>query len=217
MNNESGRCGLAQEDPLSRRSFTTMSLRRVLLGCNYRSRRWHLLVNVVGGSFLLRNRDRVRLYRVVGIDTATADIRPGAFFIDAEVSVGAGTFVNHRCYFSSWARIDIGGKCDIGNEVMFGTVTHDIGPPSRRAGRHRARPISVGEGCWIGARAQVLPGVTIGPGCVVAAGAVVASDCPPHTLVAGVPAVVKRRLGDETTRAEQGLADAALDAAPLTL
>jgi maltose O-acetyltransferase len=178
-------------------------LRRVLLGRNYRSRRWHFLVNAVGGSFLLRHRDRAWVYRVAGIDTATADIRPGAFFVDAEVSVGAGTFVNHRCYFSSWARIEIGQNCDIGNEVMFGTVTHDIGPATRRAGQHRVEPIAVGAGCWIGARAQILPGVTIGPGCVVAAGSVVSSDCPAHTLVAGVPAIAKRKLDVETNGYER--------------
>lgn len=197
----------------SRRCLTTMSatllqppsraeLRGALLGTNYRSRRWHFLVNAIGGSFLLRHRDRARVYRAVGIDTATADIRPGAFFVDAEVSVGAGTFVNHRCYFSSWARIEIGQNCDIGNEVMFGTVTHDIGPAARRAGEHRVKPISVGEGCWIGARAQILPGVTIGPGCVVAAGSLVSRDFPSNTLVAGVPAVAKRRLDIETPRRE---------------
>jgi maltose O-acetyltransferase len=167
---------------------------RALIGRNYRSRRWHLLVNTIGGSFLLRRCDRARLYRAVGIATATTDIRPSAFFFDSHVSIGAGTFVNHRCYFSSWARIDIGENCDIGNEVMFGTVTHEIGPASRRAGTHRAEPITVGDGSWIGARALILPGVKIGPGSVVAAGSVVADDCPPNTLIAGVPAILKRRL-----------------------
>jgi maltose O-acetyltransferase len=180
-------------------------LRRTLLGRNYRARRWHFLVNTIGGSFLLRHGDRARIYRAVGIRTATVDIRPSAFFVDAEVSFGAGTFVNHRCYFSSWARIDVGRDCSIANEVMFGTVTHEIGSSDKRAGEHRARAISVGDGCWIGARAQILPGVTIGHGCVVAAGSVVTSDCPADTLVAGVPATVRRQLGVNGARSEREL------------
>jgi acetyltransferase-like isoleucine patch superfamily enzyme len=172
------------------------ALRRVLIGSDYRSRRWHLLVNVIGGSFLLRRRDRARVYRVAGIRTATSEIRPGVFFRDSEVSLGPGTLINHRCYFSSWAPITIGRNCDIASEVMFGTVTHEIGPQTRRAGQLRSEPISVGDGSWIGARAVILPGVTIGAGCIVAAGAVVTRDCPPNTILAGVPATVRRQLQD---------------------
>jgi acetyltransferase-like isoleucine patch superfamily enzyme len=178
-------------------AISVAMLRRVLIGRDYRSRRWHLLVNVIGGSFLLRRRDRARIYRAAGIRTATTEIRPGVFFRDCEVSLGKGTLINHRCYFSSWAPIAIGANCDVASEAMFGTVSHEIGSPSRRAGPLRAEPISVGDGCWIGARAVVLPGVRIGAGCIVAAGAVVTSDCPPNVLVAGVPATVRRELAGE--------------------
>lgn len=55
-------------------------------------------------------------------------------------------------------------------------------------------PVKIGEYCWIGARSTILPGVTIGEGSVVAAGSVVTKDVPPHSLVAGVPAMVKKKL-----------------------
>lgn len=55
-------------------------------------------------------------------------------------------------------------------------------------------PVNIGDYCWIGARSTILPGVTIGECSVVAAGSVVTKDVPPHCLVAGVPAVVKREL-----------------------
>jgi maltose O-acetyltransferase len=57
-----------------------------------------------------------------------------------------------------------------------------------------ARPVSIEDGAWIAARVTILPGVTIGRGTVVAAGAVVTRDVPPNTLAAGVPARVKREL-----------------------
>lgn len=60
----------------------------------------------------------------------------------------------------------------------------------------RARPITIGEDCWFGAGAMVMPGVTVGDRVVVAAGSVVTRDVPSDTLVAGVPATVKRSLLD---------------------
>jgi acetyltransferase-like isoleucine patch superfamily enzyme len=55
-------------------------------------------------------------------------------------------------------------------------------------------PIKIGEGVWIGARATILPGVTIGAGSVVAAGSLVTKDMPANVLIAGVPAKVIREL-----------------------
>ena len=55
-------------------------------------------------------------------------------------------------------------------------------------------PIVIGDKVWIGANATVLPGVTIGKGAIVAAGAVVTRDVPPNTIVAGVPARVVREI-----------------------
>jgi maltose O-acetyltransferase len=92
------------------------------------------------------------------------------------------------------ADIVIGERCDIGPGVVFIPGGHLIGTASRRAGAGTALPIRVGNGCWIGAGSRVLGGVTIGDGAVVAAGAVVTRDVQPDTLVAGVPAVFKRRL-----------------------
>ena len=73
------------------------------------------------------------------------------------------------------------------------TGSHQLGDRRRRAGPPLPRPVRIGSGCWLGARVIVLPGVTIGPGCIIAAGAVVAQDCAADGLYAGVPA---RRLRD---------------------
>ncbi len=73
-------------------------------------------------------------------------------------------------------------------EVSFIGITHEIGSAQSRAGADVSYPIKVGNGCWIGARSTILPGVTVGDGCIIAAGSVVNKDCEPNSLYAGVPA-----------------------------
>jgi acetyltransferase-like isoleucine patch superfamily enzyme len=74
------------------------------------------------------------------------------------------------------------------------TTTHDIGPHEQRCHGSRSEPVTIGDGAWIGTRALILPGVHVGAGCVVAAGAVVTDSVPPDSLVGGVPAKVLRTL-----------------------
>ena len=121
-------------------------------------------------------------------------VLPGCYFFGADVTIGEESWINHRCYFDTRAHVEIGRSCDVGMEVMFCTSTHDVGPALKRAGRYRTAPITVGDGSWIGSRAVVLPGVTIGEGCIVGAGAVVNRDCEPHGMYAGVPARRVREL-----------------------
>ncbi|WP_081357668.1 acyltransferase [Neomoorella thermoacetica] len=73
-------------------------------------------------------------------------------------------------------------------EVMICTSTHVIGEKNKRAGESKNLPVIIGDGCWIGTRAVILPGVKIGEGCIIAAGAVVTKDCESNGLYAGVPA-----------------------------
>lgn len=109
------------------------------------------------------------------------------------LKVGSETFIGPRCHFEGGAPIVIGCRCNIAMEVFFCTPTHELGSSRQRAGAPLFQAISVGDGCWIGARALILPGVSIGEGCIIAAGAVVARNCEPNGLYAGVPA---RRIRD---------------------
>ena len=61
-------------------------------------------------------------------------------------------------------------------------------------GLEKALPISVGDNCWFGANVTVLQGVSIGKGCVIAAGSVIINDIPDNCLVAGVPACIKKHI-----------------------
>lgn len=112
------------------------------------------------------------------------------------VAIGADTWLSPSVVIHSHVKapIVIGERCDIGPGVEFIPGGHSIGPSQRRAGLGTALGIMVGAGTWIGAGSRVLGGVTIGEGCIVAAGSIVTQSVPSNTLVAGVPALVKRHL-----------------------
>jgi len=147
-----------------------------------------IILNTALSSVLIPIPLRWRFYRIAGMKVDRALICPNVWFGNRNISIGSGTFVNYRCVFNTAGGIIIGDNCDIAMDVSFVTSTHEMGGPKRRAGSPASAPIHVGNGVWIGARAIILPGVTIGDGAVIAAGSVVTRDCQPNNLYAGVPA-----------------------------
>ncbi|MEY6564111.1 DapH/DapD/GlmU-related protein [Streptomyces sp. PGLac3x] len=101
-------------------------------------------------------------------------------------------FINQNCTFLDYAGIRLGERVMIGPKATFITGGHPVDPGERREWLTGA-PIDVAENVWIGAGATILPGVSIGRDAVVAAGAVVAEDVPPATLVTGPKATVNRQ------------------------
>ncbi|MEU3778795.1 DapH/DapD/GlmU-related protein, partial [Streptomyces sp. NPDC032472] len=101
-------------------------------------------------------------------------------------------FINQNCTFLDYAGIRLGGRVMVGPKVTFITSGHPVDPEERRLYLTGA-PIDVAENVWIGAGATILPGVSIGRDAVIAAGAVVADDVPPASLVTGTKATVHRR------------------------
>ena len=118
----------------------------------------------------------------------------GGYINGAQLRVGDECFINRNYYFDLSAPVTIGSNISIGTHAVFVTADHEIEGATRRAGAVKPRPIVVEDGAWIGTRVTILPGVTIGRGAVVASGSVVHRSVPPNTLVAGVPATVKREL-----------------------
>ena len=137
-------------------------------------------MNVAAASPALDRRTRVRLLRLGGMRVDNAIVEGGCYFFGADIAIGDGAMINHRAYFDTRAHIEIGPGAGIATDVMLCTSTHDMGPEHKRWGAYRTAPISVGAGAWVGIRAVVLPGVTIGDGAVVAAGAVVTGDVEPN-------------------------------------
>lgn len=108
------------------------------------------------------------------------------------ITVGEGVFINACCHFQDHGGIVIGDGCQIGHNVVFATLNHELAPERRKS--TRPAPIVLGKNVWVGSNATILQGVTIGDNAVVAAGAVVNKDVAPNTVVGGVPAKFIKRI-----------------------
>lgn len=108
------------------------------------------------------------------------------------VSIGDRTSVAEFVHIWGSGTVSIGDDCLIASHVAIVSVTHDTNGIVFRETNRKA-PIEIKDNVWIGAGAILLPGVTLGSGCVVAAGAVVTKDVPSNVVVAGIPAGVLRR------------------------
>jgi maltose O-acetyltransferase len=162
------------------------------------SRRWAFRVNILAASPLVRLNVRVALLRRAGIRVdEPVDLRPHSWIYGDRLTIGTGTFISYGCHIENREPVSIGAGCAIANQVTVITSTHHIGPETGRAGDYAGAPVSIEAGCWIGARATILPGVTIGHGCVIGAGAVVTRDCAPDTVYVGSPAKALRSLSSE--------------------
>ncbi len=115
------------------------------------------------------------------------------------IHIGNNVSINYRCTLIDCNEIIIGNDVLIAPCVHINTASHPVVLEERltkdwkpETGEYRwrtyAKPIRIGNGCWIGAGATIIAGVTIGDGAVIAAGAVVTEDVAPRTLVGGVPA-----------------------------
>ena len=92
--------------------------------------------------------------------------------------------------------VEIGNNVNLAQGITVTALNHNFGDTNKRIDEQgvSTNAVKISNDVWIGANAVVLPGVTIGHHCVVAAGAVVTKDVPPHSLVAGVPAKVIKQI-----------------------
>lgn len=109
-----------------------------------------------------------------------------------EISIGEHSYVGYDSFWVAGAAITVGAYVSIGHRVEFYTSDHD---PDDPAFTRRDAPIVIGDYAWIGSRAIILKGVTVGRGAVIAAGSLVTKDVEPFTIVAGHPAKFVRRRG----------------------
>lgn len=117
--------------------------------------------------------------------------------IESGANFGTGRDISLGDYSGLGINCKVRGPLTIGRDVMMGpdviiyTENHETARtdiPMRGQGSTTPRHVVIGDDVWIGARVIILPGVTIGRGCIIAAGAVVTHDIPEFTVVAGVPA-----------------------------
>ena len=104
--------------------------------------------------------------------------------------IGNDTWIGQDCFFHSAGGIDIGKEVGIGPKVSILTSQHRPEDPTEAVlfSKLEFRPVVLEDGCDIGVNATILPGVTVGKGAIVAAGAVVNRSVPPFEVWGGVPA-----------------------------
>lgn len=148
------------------------------------------LVNGVLASPLMPRPLRLLGYRSLGGRIRSGNIFPGLRVQGPlrNLEIGRRTFLNCECYLETVGEIRIGEGCQFGPQVMIVTSHHDRLPDGTVSRTPRPRPVEIGNRVWVGARAQILPGVRIADDVVIAAGAVVTRDCPVPGVYAGVPA-----------------------------
>jgi acetyltransferase-like isoleucine patch superfamily enzyme len=114
-------------------------------------------------------------------------IQRGCKFLNGrKVSLGVRNVINFGCLFDGRRyNIRTGSDVSIGPEAAILTLGHD---PQSADFEDKGGEVTIGDRVWIAYRAVILPGVTIGEGAVIAAGAVVTRDVEPYTIVAGNPA-----------------------------
>jgi maltose O-acetyltransferase len=113
-------------------------------------------------------------------------------FTSGKLSIGQDTWIGHQVLITGGdSLIRIGALCDIGPRVCIVSGSHKIGCDGiRAAGPGYSSPISIADGCWIGANATILGGTSIGERSIVAAGSVVKGQFPSDCLIGGTPAKV---------------------------
>jgi galactoside O-acetyltransferase len=109
---------------------------------------------------------------------------------------GKRVYANYNLTCVDDTHIYVGDYTMFGPNVTIATAGHPILPELRRKGLQYNMPVRIGENCWIGAGAVIMPGVTIGDNTVIGAGSVVTRDVPPGVVAVGNPCRVLREVGE---------------------
>ena len=139
------------------------------------------------------------VYKILGVNSIEANCN---WFIGNPMVIGQyqniwmheNAEIERGCLLVAKERIELGENTTLAYGVTILTHADPNGPKNKLSKLYPPlqAPVIIGNNCWIGANSTILPGVTIGDYCVVAAGSVVTRNVPSGTMVAGVPAVFKK-------------------------
>lgn len=151
---------------------------------NYLLDFWLLVLTIVG--WIPFHSVRRLFYLLSGMKlTWTSTIHMWArFYNPCGITIGKDTIIGNHAFLDGRGRIKIGDHVDIASEVMVYNSEHDLEAEDFVA---RCEPVEIEDYVFIGPRVIILPGVKIGKGAIVAAGAVVTKDVPEFTIVGGIP------------------------------
>lgn len=171
----------------SRQEGLELRLRGLILG-------WSLGLRIGRNVRLIGSGARLRLGQNVTLYGNTVLNWGGR---EGRLEIGAGTHVDHFCALYGQGGLHVGANCALAAGCLVYSQTN-----ADTAGGHTPvalqptlyRPVSIGDGCWLGAGVKVLPGAQVGPGAHIGAGAVVIDEIPANTVAVGIPArVIKER------------------------
>lgn len=115
----------------------------------------------------------------------------GCFIVGNLIEIGSNTVINRGTYLDGRVPLKIGNNISISNYCYIQTNSHDPQSPDFHG---VWEPVVIEDNVWVGAKALILTGVTLGEGCVIGAGAVVTKSIPAYTIAVGCPAkVIKSR------------------------
>jgi maltose O-acetyltransferase len=145
---------------------------------------------------------RAAVYRLAGFDigpqvslAGNLRLTSGMQGFYSKLHVGIGSVIAPNVTINLDDTVQLGTRVSLSPFVRIYTGSHQLGPGSKRMSPSPVgNPVTIEDGCWIGVGALVLPGVTIGHGSVIAAGAVVMRDVAPNSYVEGNPAQFVRTL-----------------------
>lgn len=126
-------------------------------------------------------------YKLAGIKIDGVLHMWARFYDPTNIEIGSDSIVGDHAFLDGRAKLKIGDHVDIASEVTIYNSEHDV---SSEYFSDRIEPVEIGDYVFIGPRAIIMPGIKIGKGAVVAAGAVVTHDVPEFAIVGGVPAKV---------------------------
>ena len=162
--------------------------------CNYYSQEAQKLTCELNGKYHEFDERRKIFSELIGqeIDENFRVFTPFYTDFGKNIHLGKNVFINADCKFQDQGGIYIGDDTLIGHNVVLATLNHEEDPENRE--NLIAAPIKIGNKVWIGSNATILPGVTVGDGAIIAAGAVVTKDVDSMSIVAGVPAKFVRKI-----------------------
>jgi len=173
-----------------------------LAASRFRARRWCHEYNTTFPDDPDADFDSLSQQRLLKLKEILGHVEGDEVFIEPpfRVDYGCNISVGERFYSNFNLTILDCGLVTIGNTVMFGpnvsimAATHELEVQSRRDNIEYARPVVIGDDCWIGGHVVILPGVTIGQGCTIGASSVVTKDIPPWSVALGTPARVVKKV-----------------------
>ncbi len=155
-----------------------------------------LLTEKLNATSVEHKQKRVQITKLL-FGTTGDDIHVESSFncdYGSNIHVGDNFYANFGCVILDVAEVKFGDNCLLGPQVGIYTATHPLDPIERNSGLELAKPINIGDNCWIGGHAVINPGVTLGNNVVVASGAVVTKSFGDNVVVGGNPARVLKEI-----------------------